>query len=194
MSPNSLNFSPFTAVTGSYMLVPHPILSPNRIPTSSDTLKVFVDEMQSMNFYDFASGDCHTIPNSYVPNDLHHTPQVWLRIDRVRKSLEAPYSGPYEVVKRFPKFFILKLPQGETSVSIDRLKPAYLLNNSPPSAINIPRIPPPIVPLTTSTHDPPSPVVESSDNRLHDNLESTPRTTRSGRNVRFNKDAQYLYF
>ena len=62
-------------------------------------------------------------------------PKVWLREDRnyrIRKILEAPYSGPFDDILRNYKFFKPKFPQGDTTVSIDRLKPAYLKD------INIP--------------------------------------------------------
>ena len=39
--------------------------------------------------------------------------------------MEAPYSGPSDIISRNDKFFKFKLPQGETTVSIDRLKPFY---------------------------------------------------------------------
>lgn len=46
-------------------------------------------------------------------------------VDASWQSPQVPYSGPYEVIHRKPKYFILRLPYGDTSVSIDRLKPAY---------------------------------------------------------------------
>ena len=50
--------------------------------------------------------------------------KVWLRVDRVRKSLEAPYTGPYFVIERNPKYFVIKISDDvHKTVSIDRLKP-----------------------------------------------------------------------
>ena len=62
----------------------------------------------------------------------------------MRKNLEAPYTGPFEVVSRKPKYFVLKLPQGETTVSIGRLKPAVF----PKPKKNKHVKPPPPVPVT----------------------------------------------
>ena len=53
--------------------------------------------------------------------------RVFVRADRVKEPLEAPYEGPYEVLKRRKKYFILKFPKKPDTVSIDRLKPAYEL-------------------------------------------------------------------
>ena len=50
--------------------------------------------------------------------------KVWLRIDRVRKPLEAPYTGPFTVLERSPKYFLLeKSKDVHIRVTVDRLKP-----------------------------------------------------------------------
>lgn len=194
MSPNSLQYSPFTAVTGSYMLCPHPLIDKTaQVPTNDDTLNQFLKDMHSLNFYDYATGTCHSNPSSYIPSDLFTVPKVWLRVDRVRRSLEAPYSGPFEVIKRDPKYFVLKLPQGETSVSIDRLKPAHLpspLQQSLPSTT-------PITPPESHSDSTPKVNDNSNESDVQNSVEDlarVPRTTRSGRNVRFNLKPEYSYF
>jgi cleavage and polyadenylation specificity factor subunit 1 len=54
---------------------------------------------------------------------LEGATHVWLRIDRIRRPLEAPYEGPYEVIERFPRFYRLRRLNGHTfTVSIDRQK------------------------------------------------------------------------
>lgn len=53
-----------------------------------------------------------------------------MRVDRVKQPLESPYEGPYEVIRRRKKFFVLRLPAGDDSVSIDRLKPAFELSDN----------------------------------------------------------------
>lgn len=57
--------------------------------------------------------------------DLSTCSHVFVRRDSVRKSLEPPYDGPFLVVKRHEKYFILKVKGKNDSVSIDRLKPCY---------------------------------------------------------------------
>ena len=42
----------------------------------------------------------------------------------------------YDIISRNDKFFKLKLPQGDTTVSIDRLKPAYLKENVSNDSVN----------------------------------------------------------
>ncbi|KAF7266333.1 hypothetical protein GWI33_020361 [Rhynchophorus ferrugineus] len=41
-----------------------------------------------------------------------------------------PYDGPYEVISRSKKVFILLMRGKQVPVSIDRLKPAYCINDN----------------------------------------------------------------
>jgi len=177
MTPNSSEFSPFTAVTGAYMLCPQPLITKSNLhPVSSQVLDNFVTEMHAFDFSTLSTGTNHSNPPSYIPVDLKTCEKVWMRVDRVRKSLEAPYTGPFEVLQRTPKYFTLKLPQGETKVSIDRLKPARLQLTNPKIHVSpIPKSPTLSTPKPTPT---PNPTV----------------TTRSGRTVHFRSDPIFHYF
>ncbi|KFD46879.1 hypothetical protein M513_12237 [Trichuris suis] len=57
-------------------------------------------------------------------------------MDAHRMPLQPPYKGPYKVLKRGPKSFLLDLESGPDSISVDRLKPAFL-PASDPDAIEI---------------------------------------------------------
>nr|CDS33813.1 gag pol polyprotein [Hymenolepis microstoma] len=76
---------------------------------------------------------------TYIHKDLSTSPFVFVRVDTVKKPLQPPYDGPYKVLQRKSKYFILD--RTKDSVSIDRLKPAYL--ESPPKSA-----------LTVRTHRP----------------------------------------
>ncbi|GFY63126.1 retrovirus-related Pol polyprotein from transposon opus [Trichonephila inaurata madagascariensis] len=73
------------------------------------------------------------VPSSSVKHkrifvqDIRSCSQVFVRIDRVKKGLEPPYQEPYRVVERSDKFFTLSMKDKNVNISIDRLKPAYLL-------------------------------------------------------------------
>lgn len=69
----------------------------------------------------------------YVPQDLHTASHVFLRIDSHRPPLSPPYSGPFKVLQRRHKTFQLDIQGKHDWVSIDRLKPAYLLKDDKPS-------------------------------------------------------------
>ncbi|XP_067121361.1 uncharacterized protein [Centruroides vittatus] len=69
----------------------------------------------------------HSYRNPFIHKELQSCSHVFLRNDAVRKPLQPPYDGPYEVVSRGSKTFTLCIKGKETVVSIDRLKPAFLL-------------------------------------------------------------------
>lgn len=73
----------------------------------------------------------HNHTTVFVHPDLHTCSHVFLRDDSVRRPLQQPYTGPYPVISRQPKIFELKINDKSVMVSIDRLKPAFLLLTDP---------------------------------------------------------------
>jgi hypothetical protein len=65
-------------------------------------------------------------PPVHLPAALQSAPFVFVRVDAVRRPLQPPYRGPFKVVRRGPKAFLLDLENREDWVSVDRLKPAVL--------------------------------------------------------------------
>jgi len=63
----------------------------------------------------------------FVFKDMAHTKKVFVRQDIMTRSLQPPYEGPYEVVSRSDKTFKIKVNGRIVIVSIDRLKPAYIM-------------------------------------------------------------------
>lgn len=94
----------------------------------------------------------------YVPKDLNTATHVFLRQGRARRSLEAPYLGPYKVLRREQKTFDIEVNGKKQKITLDRLKPAYLTNEE--------------TVITTSRQQPPEGQV-------------AVKKTRSGRTVRF---------
>ena len=68
--------------------------------------------------------------NMFVHTDLSTCKSIFLRVDAARKPLQPPYEGPYPVLKRNNKFFEIQMPTKTATVSIDRLKPAYITNTA----------------------------------------------------------------
>ena len=64
------------------------------------------------------SGDENKIPTSLI--SCSH---VFIREDATKPPLAPLYRGPYLVLNRFPKFFLLQVGSKTNSVSVDRLKP-----------------------------------------------------------------------
>ena len=66
--------------------------------------------------------------NFHVDKRLLTCPAVYLRVDRVKKALENSFTGPFKVLERFDKYFLIETFKGSSKISIDRLKPDYSLD------------------------------------------------------------------
>lgn len=136
----------------------------------------------------------HTKPTPFIFKDLATATHVMLRDDTVRRSMQPPYSGPHKVLSRAEdgKTLSIEVKGKHLTVSVDRLKPAFVENTSSPVPAPAPTphvlVPQPVQPdpvrLLVS---PPVPSVSPS-------VTSSPRvpqhsqyTTRSGRRVHFSK-------
>ena len=113
---------------------------------------------------------------SFVFRDLQTSPYVFVCHDAVGGPLQPPYDGPYQVVHRGTNTFTLKINDKNVVVSIDRLKPAFLINEN-------------IEHHTTVKHNiivPPSVQTEQSARpEIENNSDTTNRyVTRSGRRIR----------
>ena len=106
----------------------------------------------------------HTHRTPHLSKDLSTCTHVFIRKDAIRKSLQPPYDGPFEVLKRATKYFTILVNSQHQTISLDRLKPAHL--DSTPSVPTRDS-----APSTTPPPTPPEP--------------ETIRTTRSGRHVHF---------
>ena len=125
--PNEENISPFQMVTGRSPLLPSTLILKNSTPNVTNQLDFIKQFFNIMRSIDFKSNIKFHSSNKqdYIPNDLKTSTHVWVRVDRVRKSLEAPYQGPFEIISRYNKTYKILLPTGKTDVvSIERLKPA----------------------------------------------------------------------
>ena len=108
--------------------------------------------------------------SSHVPKELLTCTHVFIRVDRVKKPLQPPYNGPFHVIERMDKYFIIDVNGKHDSKSIDRLKVAH---TDFESTVPLPATAEPSPKLNTSP-------TSSTSNTLPD--EST-RYTRSGRRV-----------
>ncbi|XP_063387645.1 uncharacterized protein LOC134673577 [Cydia fagiglandana] len=72
----------------------------------------------------------HGNKSVFVHKDLSSCSHVFLRQDALRGSLEPPYTGPYRVLNRTDKTVTLDLLRGPVTVSIDRVKPAYMQSDT----------------------------------------------------------------
>jgi cleavage and polyadenylation specificity factor subunit 1 len=186
VAPDEDGVSPFARLTGEHPMLPR-VLTP---PGDDDphTLRMRVDDLVDRH-------QTTTANKQFIPAELWTTEKVWIRVDRVRRPLEAPYSGPYPVVRRDEKFFIVETRPGQhDAVSIGRLKPwrrpATPFQSPRPASVDAP-----------PTSPEPSQERTGADVRLPDQVPTSTQATsapeartRSGRRVHFKRHNDFLYF
>jgi hypothetical protein len=67
----------------------------------------------------------HSNQTTFIHRQLANCSQVFIRIDSVKPALTPPYEGPYKIIKRTAKYFIIEKKQKQVKISIDRVKPAF---------------------------------------------------------------------
>lgn len=185
---NENGISPFSAVTGTEILLPK-IMVDSEHPDdfSSEHARKLQKEMAMLDIDALSKGISHSINKSYVPKQLSNCDKVWVRIDRVRKPLEAPYSGPYTVIKRLQRHFIIALSDKvHNTVSLDRLKP--FITTSVKTDYSVAKAKP-VVEDTVDTN------CEDTLPNLDSRSENKDRKSRYGRKLKFRQAPEYnVYF
>jgi len=69
----------------------------------------------------------------YVPAVLKTATHVFVRVNTQKKSLDPPYTGPYKVIEKGDKCFNIMMNGKSEQLSIDRLKPAFVLQDILPT-------------------------------------------------------------
>lgn len=184
--PNDSDYSPFSIVTGSAMLLPSPMIDKNfNSNLNSNSVKRLALEMSKLNIDNLAHSNLHSKLKSYIPSDLYKCTHVWLRVDRVRRPLEVPYSGPFKVLERHPNFFKLEFLHKNENVSIDRLKPANIKNS---------KMDEPVIKSSTKTNSNETAMRQSEMDVAVQKEPPAEFTTSSGRKVKFRKNPDCIYY
>ncbi|GBM05708.1 hypothetical protein AVEN_175553-1 [Araneus ventricosus] len=98
--------------------------SPPDIPRFLQHLKNHIQCLQP------ALASNHAKNKVFIHKDLPTTTHVFVRRDTVRRPLEKPYDGPYRVLSRTDEVFTLDVRGQKRTVSVDRIKPAYILGDT----------------------------------------------------------------
>ena len=120
-----IGYDPATLLYGQALRIPGALLTKHANPVMLDHAQ-YVDKL-----YKFMNevGPVRTRPvtqtDTHIPPNLNNCTHVFVRVDTVKKPLQQPYTGPFEVLTRGPKYFKLAKNRGADTVAIDRLKPAY---------------------------------------------------------------------
>ncbi|XP_046144930.1 uncharacterized protein LOC123988532 [Osmia bicornis bicornis] len=82
----------------------------------------------------------HNKPKIFVQKALDTCTHVFVRVDAVKKPLEAPYEGPFEIIERVTEhIYKINYKGREVNISVERLKPAFCEVSREDSVIEIPK-------------------------------------------------------
>ncbi|GFY42541.1 gag-Pol polyprotein [Trichonephila inaurata madagascariensis] len=157
-------------VAGKTIVLPGEFFEPSS-QTPTDPFKFLLKLREPFRTLKPSPASCHSSISCFEHTALKTCSHVFVIVEGLKPSLTAPYQGPFEVLSRTDKHFTIKINDRTSTISIDRLKPAFLLNDTDSTKEPFP--------VQKSNH----PVVLPP--RLDQNV-SIPATTRSGRKVRFN--------
>ncbi|XP_023816875.1 uncharacterized protein LOC105357974 [Oryzias latipes] len=81
----------------------------------------------------------HCVPRSFMPSSLQSAQFVFVRHDGHRSPLHPPYDGPFRVLEKGDKCFVLDMGGRRDFVTVDRLKPAFVLTGDTVQPARVPR-------------------------------------------------------
>ncbi|GFX82971.1 transposon Ty3-G Gag-Pol polyprotein [Trichonephila clavipes] len=113
-------------VYGTTLRLPSDLVTSDSINQTANSIYVtsLIQTMRSLNPVSTAQ---HGTQNIYINPSLKTCSHIFLRSDKVNPPLTPPYTGSHLVISRNDKNFIIDLNGKQSTVSIDRIKPAYLL-------------------------------------------------------------------
>nr|XP_022912387.1 uncharacterized protein LOC111423379 [Onthophagus taurus] len=156
-------------VYGELLRLPGEFLAPRESRRNEEGATNFTQELKK-HFQQLqpVHGTRHGSKKIFVFRDLATCTHVWIRLGgEHHSSLEVPYEGPYPVTNRNDRTFTLEKKGKQITVSIDRLKPAYILSGE-----------------EQRQEDPQRPEA-TRNNSGPQQTDLAPPTTRYGRRVRF---------
>ena len=117
---------PADLLYGSPLCLPADLLVPSSSPRISPS--EFVDDLRDiMSRSSPMPFEYHGNVSSCVPDSLASCSHVFVRVDAVRRPLNPPYEGPFPVLRRELKSFVLNRNNKDFVVSVDHLKPAAIM-------------------------------------------------------------------
>ena len=111
-------------VYGTSLRLPGEIFLPT--PTEASPQQFVEDLKEHFRHIQPTPASRHGSPSIFIHPRLKDCAFVFLRHDGVKKPLQNPYDGPYKVLNKSEKTFIIEVNGRESTVSLDRLKPAFI--------------------------------------------------------------------
>ncbi|GFU30402.1 transposon Tf2-6 polyprotein [Trichonephila clavipes] len=116
-------------VYGTTLRLPSDLFSTDKITTTcNQTYVSFLRE--KMRALQPTPTSAHSNSSMFVPTKLKSCSHVFLRIDSVQPPLSQNYTGPHKVIRRTDKVFTILINGKRKTVSIDRVKSAYVWDDT----------------------------------------------------------------
>ncbi|GBN43943.1 hypothetical protein AVEN_268196-1 [Araneus ventricosus] len=119
-------------VYGTPITLPEEFFSVNKTLSTNHFLASLQQRVSSLRPIPMSE---HCKTKVFVHKELHNCSRVFLRQDRLTKSLVPPYSGLH-LVSRSSKHFTIQVGSRQQTVRIDRLKPAFQLAEIQPFRVS----------------------------------------------------------
>ena len=181
---DDLGCTPAELVYGSPLTVPGQMITPTPPPSIADTTN-YVHRLRKYMSHITPAKTRTQNTTSHIPVELNTCSHVFVRCDAVCRPLQPPYTGPYKVLRRTPKYFVLEVKGKKETFSIDRLKVAHLEDDY---------LTTPTTRSTTAVKPSKVSTPRASDQKTTSTNKKSPpvTTTRSGRKVHF--PARYVQY
>ena len=88
---------PFMAVTGQTLLTPHTMAAPSSLSSNDNFFQKLATKMRQIYFASLSQGVIHGGSKTYLPPRLNSASHVLIKVDRIRRPLEAPYASLFIV-------------------------------------------------------------------------------------------------
>jgi hypothetical protein len=124
---SDLQTSPAELVYGEPLRAMSEFFCPSVVPENQDTF--ILQLYENLATVCPALGSRHTARKTFIYKDLKVASHYFLRTDSLRSLLQPPYTGPYQVISRTEKTYNLWINGKIVVVSVDRLKPAYMVSD-----------------------------------------------------------------
>ena len=123
-----LDYSPAEMMFGEALAVPGEFFPPDHNNSDDQRLSQL---RQVVGKFRPCRQTYKSVAPKYMPKTLNSCDYVFIKHDAHRTPLTRPYRGPFKVLERKDKAFLIAINDRKDWVSVDRLKPAYLDNDDP---------------------------------------------------------------
>jgi transposase InsO family protein len=138
---HDLQCSPAELVYGTQLRIPGEFFFNGNEAAALDPANFAQQLAQQMRQLRPAPANHHDNRKVFVQPALSDCSHVFLRDDSVRKPLQQPYTGPHRVMQRNQKTLTIQAGGREVTVSLDRVKPAFLPRDMETATPTLPATP-----------------------------------------------------